>query len=101
MLAADLKSVFTSGQAYVILGRVQDISQLSLLSFSDNCFRVNAKAKEEAEKISQNAKNNIPDPWHQQMANSVKVISLNVRSLRKHKDAILSKLLEWHFILIP
>ena len=57
VLAADLKSVFTSGQAYVILGRVQDISQLNLLSFADNCFRVNAKAKEESEKISRTAKN--------------------------------------------
>ena len=90
MLGADLKSVFAAGQAYVILGRVQDISQLSLISFADNCFRVSEKAKEESEKISLNAKNNIRDPWLNYMKNSVKIVSLNVRSLRKHRDAIIA-----------
>ncbi len=83
-LAADLKSVFTSGQAYVILGRVQDINQLCLLTYSDNCIRVNAKAKEEAERISLHAIKSMCNIWTSPPPQSLRITSLNIRSLVLH-----------------
>ncbi len=83
-LVADLKSVFTSGQAYVILGRVQDINQLCLSTFSDNCIRINAKAKEEAEKISLHAIKSLCSIWTSPPPQSLRISSLNIRSLVLH-----------------
>ena len=35
-MVADLDSVFAAGQAYVILGRIQNIDQLYLINLSTN-----------------------------------------------------------------
>ncbi len=82
-LVADLKGVFTSGQTYVILGRVQDIHQLYLLSFVDKCIKVNEKAKIEAESIKTRAINS-QNNWDGLSGKGLKIICLNIRSLRKH-----------------
>ncbi len=89
-LVADLKSVFTSGQAYVILGRVQDIEQLCLLSFPNNCIKVNEKAKEAALKIAKAAVNNLQNNWNNAPSDSIKLALLNIRSLVKHHSDLKS-----------
>jgi len=91
-LAADLKSVFTSGQAYVILGRVQDIEQLYLLSWDDKCFRVNEKAKCEAAEIEKEAKTfREQSMWTKEATQKYfKITTLNIRSLQKHYKDLLA-----------
>ncbi len=84
MLSADLDSVFTTGQAYVILGRVQELEQLSLLSFSEKCIKVNAKAKIEAEQIAKNSVCSKLTPWTTRLSKAVKIAVMNIRSLVKH-----------------
>ena len=88
-LVADLKGVFTSGQTYVILGRVQDIRQLYLLSFTEKCIKVNEKAKNEAISIKERSINHQYN-WDQMSHGALKIISLNIRSLRKHFFDVLS-----------
>ena len=91
-LVADLASVFDGGQAYVMLGRVQNISQLYLRSFNEKKIRANQKALEEANKISEAVrKNQTPNQiiWNnQQQLEFLKVTVLNIRSLTKHMTDI-------------
>ena len=83
-LIADMKSIFESGQAYVILGRVQELNQLYLLNFKPKDIRVNQKAFAEAQKISENALNNQKNNWVTADAFVRKLSVLNIRSLPKH-----------------
>ena len=83
-LVADIKSVFEAGQAYVILGRVQDINQLYLRNFVPEKIMVSSKAMKEAENINKIALNNKETLWTCQDATLRKISSLNIRSLQKH-----------------
>lgn len=91
-LVADLGSVFDGGQAYVMLGRVQNIDQLYLKSFNAKNIRANQKALEEARKFSASATSQAPaveTMWNKLGNPSILKISLlNIRSLQKHLEDV-------------
>jgi hypothetical protein len=84
-LVADLSSVFTAGQAYVILSRVQCLQQLYLLSFPDNKIKTDPKAKQETEEMTLRSLNIQPNLWLAQNSDHFKISCLNIRSLAKHQ----------------
>ena len=92
-LVADIASVFDGGQAYVMLGRVQNIGQLFLKSLVEKNIRVNQKALAEANLISESVKRNVTDIetiWSgQSKLGFLKITLLNIRSLAKHMADIL------------
>ena len=57
-MVADLASCFEAGQAYVILGRIQNLSQLFLKSFMPKKIYANPKALQEAREMHDAALNN-------------------------------------------
>ena len=86
LLVADIDSVFEAGQAYVILGRVQELQQLYLKSFTPSKIMVNPKAMKESENLSEIALNNKTTVWTKRDALSLKISTLNIRSVVKHFD---------------
>jgi len=86
LLVADIDSVFEAGQAYVILGRVQELQQLYLKSFTPSKIMVNPKAMKESENLSEIALNNKTTVWTKRDALSLKISTLNIRSAVKHFD---------------
>ena len=101
-LVADLDSVFSAGQAYVILGRIQNIDQLFLLSFSAKKIMVDERALKEANRIRDRALNNALNQWTAQNTFVRKISSLNIRSLKKHSRdlSVDTTLLQSDFICI-
>ena len=91
-LVVDMASVHKKGHgmAYVALGRIQNIDQLHLKSFAPEKIMISQEAEAEARKLEQGALNNVGnrDKWNQdwKMTNSflLKIVSLNIRSLRAH-----------------
>ena len=83
-LVADIDSVFSAGQAYVILGRIQNIDQLFLQSFSLRKIIVDENALREASRIRASALNIVPNRWTEQNTFVRKISSLNIRSLGRH-----------------
>ena len=88
-LIADMDSVFQSGQAYVILGRVQELNQLHLLNFKSEDIKVDKHALAEAKDISKHALNNQTNSWTTTDALSRKISVLNIHSLPKHFEDII------------
>jgi hypothetical protein len=89
-LVADLNSVFSAGQAYVIFSRVQSLSQLHLLSFSPGKIRIDSKAIEETTDMRIRALNACIHPWMESTSDMFKILCLNIRSLQKHFPDILN-----------
>ena len=84
-VVVDMDSCFTAGQGYVMLSRIQNLSQLFLKSFNPAKIIVSDKALEEAKKIKRTAINNPRncrgDLWRSEISFIRKIISLNIRSL--------------------
>ena len=88
-LVADIADMFGPGMTYVVLGRVQNINQLYLLSFDEEKIKVSQEALQEAEKISRMSrdallKDTFLQDWiasDQKFENVKKIATLNVRSL--------------------
>ena len=88
-LVVDLKSCFTQGQAYVMLSRIQNLSQLHLISFDPEKIMTCPEAVAEAKKIKEESiVNKIDNDWIKTNSdwngnhNSVtRILSLNVRNL--------------------
>jgi hypothetical protein len=81
---------------YVILSRIVSLSQLFLFPFDESKIYCNEKAKEEAFKLKSRAINRQRTPWDTEQEKSIKISSLNVRSLNQHfedlqKDHFLQK----------
>ena len=83
-LVADLDSVFSAGQAYVILGRVQNVDQLYLKSFSVSKIMIDQNALREANHIQDCALNVVPNRWTENNRFVRKISCLNIRSLKRH-----------------
>ena len=83
-IMADINECFQTAMAYVILSRIVSISQLYLKPFNQKKIYCNEAAKLEAEKIKKNSLNKIVTKWD--IAGSVKITSLNIRSLLKHSE---------------
>ena len=85
-LVADINSVFEAGQAYVVLGRVQNIQQLHLLNFKESKLSINANSLNEAEKISAESKifklsQSLSKLWLSSSKSHLKVGCLNIEGL--------------------
>ena len=88
-VAVDLRSVFGASQAYVMLGRVQERSQLYLIgSLSETKIRMDQEAKKQLEILKAKSLNNNPTVWEKDLKDSRKVFSLNIHSLRDKMEDI-------------
>ena len=88
-VAVDLRSVFGASQAYVMLGRVQERSQLYLIgSLSETKIRMDQEAKKQLEILKAKSLNSNPTVWEKDLKDSRKVFSLNIHSLRDKMEDI-------------
>jgi hypothetical protein len=83
-IQADLNESFSAAMCYVILSRIVSLSQLFLFPFDEAKIYCNEKAKEEALKLKSCAINRQTTPWNTEQENTIKIASLNVRSLNQH-----------------
>ena len=80
--ALDLRTVFDDAMAYVMLSRVQNISQLFILgSLPDKCFRTNEKCLSELERMTNISINKNPPVWEKTYDWSLKIALLNCHSI--------------------
>ena len=89
MLVADLSRVFEATQAYVMLSRVQDLKQLIVVidSVQKDKIYPSEKAMEELQKMNQNVlSSNSSKP-----SCSMKLVSVNIRSLNKHIEDLIQE----------
>ena len=83
-MVANLSTIFAPGQAYVILSRIQSLSQLHLTSINEKQIKVDPVAYEEALQMKIRSLNIQKNSWQKENSNNVKISSLNIRSLNKH-----------------
>ena len=83
-IQADLNEAFQAAMCYVILSRIMSIQQLYLVEFNPNKIYCNENAKKEAEKIRARAINKQITKWDMDEIKTVKISTLNIRSLKKH-----------------
>jgi hypothetical protein len=83
-MVADLKHVFACGQSYVILSRIQSLTQLYLIEFNPEKIMTDELALEETARMKIRSINLANPPWSRHFDNKLKVLTLNIRSLRKH-----------------
>ena len=87
----DFRTVFEAAQGYVILSRVETIEQLFIAeSLPQNKFYASPKALEELKRLEAVSINKNPPAWEQSFPWSMKITSLNCRSLSLHIDDIRS-----------
>ena len=81
-LAADFRTVFEAAQSYVMLSRVETLSQLFIIdSLPENKFYASPKALTELERLQEVSINKKPPSWEQSHDWSLKILSLNCHSL--------------------
>ena len=81
-----LDSVFTSCQAYVMLGRVQALSQLFIIDeFDPLKIRTSVSALAECERMNARSLNNNPDAWRAPVSD-LRIASLNICRLKPHME---------------
>ena len=81
-LAVDFRTVFEAAQSYVMLSRVETLSQLFIIdSLPVNKFYASHKALSELERLDKVSVNKNPPFWEQSHDWSLKIVSLNCHSL--------------------
>lgn len=81
-LAADFRTVFEPAQSYVMLSRVQTLSQLFIIdSLPSSKFYASSKALAELKRLQKVSVNMNPPSWELLHDWSLKVVSLNCHSL--------------------
>ena len=95
--AVDLRSVFGPNQAYVMLGRVQERSQLFIMgSLPVNKITTDKEALDQLAILKARSINNNPPLWEQDQGISTKVFAMNICSLRdKIEDIKADQLLQF------
>ena len=84
-LAIDLRRCFDAAQAYVMLSRVQCLSQLFILEeLPETKIRADKQALIELERLNEISINNNSPKWEQGLHNGIKIVSLNCQSIQKH-----------------
>ena len=83
-LVGHMESIFDKGQAYVLLGRVQSLSQLYLSSCSAEMIKVWPEALDQVTKLADRAVNNTETLWQSNKTNCFRMAALNTRSLNRH-----------------
>ena len=87
--ANDFRTVFEAAQSYVMLSRVQALSQLFIIdSLPDNKFYASPKALMELERLVSKSLNKNPPVWEQKHDWSFKIVSLNCQSLADKLEEI-------------
>ena len=82
-LAVDLRSVFRPAMAYVMLSRVQELGQLSIIgSLPVAKLYPDPNALEELERLNKISMNKNPSKWESKVSNGLNILSLNCQSLR-------------------
>ena len=100
--AVDLRSVFSPGQAYVMLGRIQSQQQLRIIGcLPEEKIYCDKEAKSQLTSMKAKSLNNNPPVWEKSFIKSLKVCSLNVSSLRdKIEDIRSDPILQFSDIII-
>ena len=83
-LEGHMESIFDKGQACVLLGRVQSLSQLYLSSCSAEMIKVWPEALKQVTKLADRAINNTETLWQSNKTNCFRMAALNTRSLNRH-----------------
>ena len=82
-VALDIESCFEKAQAYVMLSRVQDISQIMIIDkLTPDKLNPNCKAKSELQSMNERSINRNPSNWNKLCTDSLKIASLNIRGLK-------------------
>ena len=92
-VAVDLRSIFRGGanQAYVMLGRVENLSQLYLIGdLPENKIKADKEALDQLGKLKSRSLNRNPPVWEQEFGDSIKVAYLNIHSLRDKLEDIIA-----------
>ena len=81
--AVDLRTVFGSNQAYVMLGRVQRQDQLNIIEFlPENKIYADKNALSQLVSMKEQSMNRNPPIWEQKFGESIKVYFHNIQSLK-------------------
>ena len=82
-VVVDIRSVFQSAMAYVMLSRVESITQLFILEeFDEKKVYGNHEAIKELEKMNKISVNERPTAWHDKKIRQTRISLLNCGSLR-------------------
>ena len=85
----NITDTFTAAMTYVMLSRACALSQIIILNeFDETKMYPNMKAVEELEILNRISLNNNPSEWEKEHKESIKISSLNCRSLKKHHEDI-------------
>ena len=87
----DVTDTFDAAMIYVMLSRVCSLSQILILNkFDESKMYPNQRALKELERLNNLSKNKNLTAWEKEDHNTIKIFSLNCRSLKKHYDDILA-----------
>ena len=87
--AIDLRSVFGANQAYVMMGRVQQLEQLFIIdSLPENKIYADKKALDQLEIMKNKSLNNNRPDWEKKQTNSIRIYFHNIQSLMDKIDDI-------------
>ena len=100
-VAMDLESVFEPAQAYVMLSRIQCLDQLFIVDkLNEKRLNASIEAHAELRRLETISFNKVPTPWHDNVAKSMKIATLNCAGILPHFRDIVkdNKLLKGHLI---
>ena len=102
-VAMDINSCFQSGQAYVMLSRVQSLDQVYIVDkLDERKIMMSQKAFDELRRLEEVSLNRNPSIWQKDQNNCLKIASVNCAGLKAHWDDIKmdNKLLKADLILL-
>ena len=89
IVAFDIEAIFEEAQGYVMLSRVQELSQAFIIGeLNPAKLYPSAKALKELERMNSISVNENPTPWNQKLDNAIRVLFLNCAGLKHHYDDI-------------
>ena len=81
-VALEINATFTTAQAYVMFGSVEEINQMIIMdTFTEANIKTDPKAILEMHKMNERSVNNNPSPWMKRSKNTIKIVGLNVMNL--------------------
>ena len=90
-VVVSLRKVFQAAMAYVMLSRVQSITQLFILGeLQESKIYADSRALTEIRRLELISFNNNPSPWNSEDLSATKIVFLNTRSLKNKSKMITS-----------
>ena len=87
----DVSDIWMAAICYVMLSRICALRQLFILNeFDESKMYPNQQALKELERLEEISKNNNPSEWEIEEKGTLKIYSLNCRSLKKHYQDIIT-----------